>query len=233
LNKFALILGHNRPVEIQDVINDIKDQVDYILVIDNASEPPLHTQLKKPEGTPLTFLRDMTQPANLPRLWNIGFEQIRMLAEGEAAAAAFAGIFKYGYHIAVLTDDVRIPEGWFHAVVDAMERTGAAAGCSSPWDGRLTQELLKTQPDSDIANRMFGPAFILRGGTGIKANEDLKWWWNDTDLDWKARGAGGMVVIPTHPVVNRYPNASTVGVNAEQAGRDHEAFKEFWGWSPW
>lgn len=220
MNKFALILGHNRPVEIQDVINDIKDQVDCILVIDNASEPPLHTQLKKPEGTALTFLRDMTQPANLPRLWNIGFEQIRMIADEP-------------YKIAVLTDDVRIPEGWFHAVTDAMDRTGAAAGCSSPWDGRLIQELLKTQPDSDIANRMFGPAFIVRGEAGLQANEDLKWWWNDTDLDWKARGAGGMVVIPTHPVLNRYPNASTVGVNAEQAGRDHEAFKEFWGWSPW
>jgi hypothetical protein len=80
LNKFALILAHNRPSETQDVIDDIKDQVDYILVVDNASEPPMHTLLKKPI-TPLTFLRDMTQPANLPRLWNLGFDQILMIAE--------------------------------------------------------------------------------------------------------------------------------------------------------
>jgi hypothetical protein len=220
LNKFALILGYNRPSEIQDVIDDIAPQVDYILVIDNASQPPLHTQVQKPTKTPSTFLRDMTQPANLPRLWNIGFEQIRMLADGV-------------HKIAVLTDDVRIPAGWMDTVCEAMDRTGAAAGCTSPWNGHLTQELLKVSPDSDIMNRMFGPAFVLRGETGIRADERLKWWWNDTDLDWKARGAGGMVVVPGRPVLNRYPNASTTGVNAEQAGRDRQAFQEIWGWNPW
>lgn len=219
MNKFALILAHNRPSETQDVIDDIKDQVDYILVVDNASEPPMHTLLKKPI-TPLTFLRDMTQPANLPRLWNLGFDQILMIAEPK-------------WKIAVLTDDVRIPEGWFDVVADAMDRTGAVAGCTSPWNGHLTQELLKLAPDADIMNRMYGPAFMIRGESHLRANEELKWWWNDTDLDWRARGAGGMVVVPSHPVVNRYPNASTVGVNAEQAGRDRETFKATWGWNPW
>jgi len=222
VNRFALILAHNRPTELQDVIDDIKGQVDYILVIDNASEPPLHTLLDKPAETPLVFLRDMTQPANLPRLWNIGFEQIRMIASDPM-----------DWKIAVLTDDVRIPEGWFRAVGDAMDRTGAAAGCSSPWNGHLTQELLKRAPDADIVNRMFGPAFIIQGKVGLEADERLKWWWNDTDLDWQARAAGGMVVIPGYPVLNRYPNASTTGVNAEQAGRDRETFKQKYGWNPW
>ena len=223
MNKFALILGYNRPREIRNVINDICDQVHCTLVIDNASEPPLHTVLKKrndPDKPGLVFLRDMTQPANLARLWNIGFAQIRMVAEPN-------------YTIAVLTDDVRIPAGWFDAVAEAMDRTGAAAGCSSPWDGRLTQEILKTHRDNDIVNRMFGPAFMVRGEAGLEADERLKWWWNDTDLDWKARGAGGMVVIPSHPVVNLYPNHSTVGVNAEQAGRDAKTFAEIYGGRPW
>lgn len=222
MNRFALILGHNRPTEIQDVIDDIKDQVSYILVIDNASQPPLHTVLEKPTGTPLTFLRDMTQPANLPRLWNIGFEQIRMLAEDPM-----------DWKIAVLTDDVRIPEGWFKAVSEAMDRNGAVAGCSSPFHSHLVQEIVKLHPDTDITNRMFGPAFIIQGSAGLEADERLKWWWNDTDLDWQARLAGGMVVIPTHPVLNRYPNESSVGVNAEQAGRDRQTFLEKWGFNPW
>jgi len=196
------------------------DQVDYILVIDNASEPPLHVALDKPDQVALTFLRDMTQPANLPRLWNIGFDQIDMIAEGP-------------YKVAVLTDDVRIPEGWFEAVATAIDETGAAAGCSSPWNGHLTQQILKKHPDADIMNRMYGPAFMVDSRAHLRADETLKWWWNDTDLDWQARLMGGMVVIPTHPVVNLYPNASTVGVNAEQAGRDREAFGRKWGWHPW
>ena len=219
LNRFALILGYNRPKEIQDVINDIAPQVDYILVIDNGSEPPLHTVVTKPE-TPTVFLYDQTQPANLPRLWNIGFEQIDMVAEGP-------------HLIAVLTDDVRIPEGWFRAVGEAIWDTGAAAGCSSPWNGHLTQQILKKHPDADIMNRMYGPAFMVDSRAHLRADENLKWWWNDTDLDWQARLMGGMVVVPSHPVINLYPNASTVGVNAEQAGRDREHFGKKWGWNPW
>jgi len=221
LNKFALILAYNRPSELEDLLGDIDGEVDYILIIDNASEPPMHTLVNK-EGfdTPITYLRDMTQPANLPRLWNIGFDQIKMLADET-------------WKIAVLTDDVRVPAGWFVAVSDAMDRHGAAAGCSTPFPDRFTRDVVKRQPDRDLLQRLFGPAFVIRGEAGLRANEDLKWWWNDTDLDWKARGAGGMVIVPGYTVTNRYPNESTVGELAIQAGRDRGAFKEAWGWLPW
>ena len=228
--KTALILAHNRMKETRDVVAAIYPQVDYLLVIDNASEPAVHdwfTREERETYPQMWIVRDMTQPANLPRLWNIGFSQIEMMLYSTH------GLNPGPYKVAVLTDDVVIPDGWMDAVCAAMDRTGAAAGCSSPWGGRLVQELLKVEPDADIMNRMYGPAFVIRGEADLKADEALKWWWNDTDLDWQARGAGGMVVVPTHPVVNLYPNASTVGENAEQAGRDREEFGAKWGWNPW
>lgn len=218
--KYALILTHDRFEETCDVINDIKDQVDRILVIDNASKVPFHTLWDR-RVPGLWIIRDLTKPANLAYLWNLGLSQIAMqVRENEP------------YKVAMLTDDVRIPAGWFRAVSNAMDSSGAAAGCSSPWPNATTT-ILKREPDRDIVNRMFGPAFIVRGEANLVANEDLKWWWNDTDLDWKARGAGGMVMVPGYVVENRYPNASTVGENAIQAGRDREAFGAFWGTIPW
>ncbi|RPJ20627.1 MAG: glycosyltransferase [Planctomycetaceae bacterium] len=219
LNRFALIPTRNRHQELIDVVHDIWRQVDRVYIIDNGSEPPVYF-VKWPDESRIVIIRDSEQPPNLSRLWNLGLDQIAMVADSE-------------HKVAVLNDDARVPAGWFDAVAEAMDSTGAAAGCSSPWDGRLTQEILKTQPDTDIMNRMFGPAFIVRGESMLRADERLKWWWNDTDLDWKARSVGGMVVIPTHAVTNLYPNASTVGVNAEQAGRDRETFREAWGWNPW
>lgn len=221
--RWALILGHNRQTELWDVVYDIEPQVDKILIIDNASSPPITAQ----EGyfDKIFIFRDPAQPANLSRLWNQGLNWIE------------DGIYVPKddlptWNVAILTDDVRIPSGWFDAVQDAMDRHGCVAGCSSPWP-QFTQEIVKREPDHDIMNRMYGPAFILRGETGLRADESMHWWFNDTDLDWQARKAGGMVVVPGYSVTNLYPNASTVGELAEQAGRDRGTFAVKWGGAPW
>jgi len=218
MNRFAVIPTHNRPEELRDVIWDISPQVDLVYVIDNGSSPPVQKD-PFPNSSGWIILRDSEQPPNLSRLWNVGMDQVAMLAGGD-------------HKVAILNDDVRVPEGWFAAVSEAMDRTGAAAGCSSPWPG-LTQELFKTAPDTDLMNRMYGPAFMLRGEAHLRVDERLRWWWGDTDLDWKARNAGGLVVVPGLVVTNLHENQSTRGVLAEQAGRDRETFREIWGTLPW
>lgn len=226
----AVILGHNRPEDLRTVLNGIAPQVSVILVIDNASNPPLHEFFpdKRDIHPNIVFLRDSLQPPNLSYLWNIGLEWMQQNLLG-----AWVDPTAARWKVAMLTDDVVIPDGWMQSVADAMDFTGAVAGCSSGFEGRLTQQVFKTHPDSDIANRMYGPAFVLRGESGIRANEKLLWWYNDTWLDWEARRLGGMVMIPGPYVHNKYPDASTVGERAEQAGRDREKFKELMGWLPW
>jgi hypothetical protein len=112
-----------------------------------------------------------------------------------------------------------------------MDRTGAVAGCTSPWNGHLTQELLKLAPDADIMNRMYGPAFMIRGESHLRANEELKWWWNDTDL------TGGHV----EPVAwwsSQSPRGEQIserldrGGQRRTGGRDRETFKATWGGIP-
>jgi hypothetical protein len=76
-------------------------------------------------------------------------------------------------------------------------------------------------------------AFILRGEVGLRADEKFGWWWGDTDLDWQACAAGGVLLLPGPVPANTLANSTTVGALAEQAGRDGQYFTAKWGRRPW
>jgi hypothetical protein len=82
---------------------------------------------------------------------------------------------------------------------------------------------------------MIGYAFALRGSAGLFADEDLCWWWGDSDLDWRARGAGGVTSVHVPGLVHHDPNGYTnrcVELST-QAGRDRETFRAKHGFLPW
>jgi glycosyltransferase involved in cell wall biosynthesis len=210
----AIVLTHNRPALLAECVTTIAPQVDLVLVVDNASDPPAHTA----QGV---VWRVPDQPPNLSRLWNDALTRLQ-LHHGNPRYVAF------------LCDDTTAPDGWVAAVVAAMEETGAAAGCSNPW-GHHHPYRVKTEPDGDIMGRMPGWAFVLDTSKGLRADESMAWWWCDTDLDFTARKNGGMVMIGGYPVPNHRPGEYTNSKPGlgEQAGRDRQAFIAKWGWAPW
>jgi glycosyltransferase involved in cell wall biosynthesis len=222
---YAIILTHNRPELLQQCIQAISPQVDGVLVIDNASDPPVKDEildhLAPGDGA---ILRIPDQPPNLSALWNIGLD----VADRENWQA------EGPWYTALLCDDAIVPPGWFSAVTGAMRDTGAAAGCSNPW-GQQHEPRVKTAPDSDLSGRMVGWAFVLDGSKGLRADERLQWWWCDSDLDLRAREAGGMVMAGGYPALNLRPNDFTITKPelGEQAGRDGETFASIWGYRPW
>lgn len=223
MNRFAVVLTHNRPALLVEAVTAIHGQVDLTLVIDNASDPPVdRTTLPASTRHPVAVRQVPDQPPNLAKLWNLGFDVAANMAVGDP------------WWVAVLCDDAIVPPGWVDAVTAAMAATGAAAGCSNPW-GHQHPPQVKTEPDSDLMGRMPGWAFILNGTRGLRADESMHWWWLDTDLDWQARQAGGMVMIGGCPVTNSRPNDFTVHTPglAEQAGRDGETFARKWNRRPW
>jgi hypothetical protein len=214
--RFAVIPTRDRPQELGECVTSLRDQGDHIIVVSNGADETLFP----PD---VLVVNDDEQPPNLSRLWNHGMDM----------AAHHAGVVESGrWEVGVFNDDTVTPAGWWDAVSTAMQLTGAAAGCSDPF-GRLTAPQVKTVPDSDIYGRMTGWAFMLRGEAGLRADERLRWWFGDTDLDWAARAVGGMVMVPGFPVANSRANSTTVGVLAEQAGRDRETFTTIHGWAPW
>jgi GT2 family glycosyltransferase len=217
LGRYAVIATRDRPAELAAVVNALHRDGVYPIVVDNGSAPPA-----SPPAT-CTIIMDPERPPNLSRLWNVGLEAVAQ----HAAQASEAQ-----WDVAVVNDDAVLPGGWFDACVDAMRFHGAAAACSDP-HGRITTPLLKTAPDRDLFTRMCGWAFTLRGESGLRFDERFRWWFGDSDADWRARAAGGMVVIPGYPVANTWANSTTVGALAEQAGRDRATFEAKWGFVPW
>lgn len=156
-------------------------------------------------------------------MWNRGFELIETTAQ----------VFRSEkWDVAVFNDDTVIPDGWFDYVAHALRGTDAAIACTDPY-GALQSPLLKTQPDGNIQTRMCPWAFIVRGELGLHADETMRWWWGDTDFDWQACRAGGVLLLPGYTTQNTCANSTTFGALAEQAGRDGETFARKWGWRPW
>jgi glycosyltransferase involved in cell wall biosynthesis len=217
---YAIILTHNRPELLDRCVRAVHSQVTQLIVIDNASDPPASPPVLDEHAN--VVLVDPTQPPNLARLWNWGFE-----VAAELAAEAQTG----QWNLIVLCDDAIVPPGWVSIVTIGMRVHHSVAACTGP----VAAPLVKTAPDNDLMHRMPGHAFALAGEAGLRADERMLWWWCDTDLDWRARRAGGMVMLPGPVVANERPNEYTVGRPelAEQAGRDGETFREIWGWRPW
>jgi glycosyltransferase involved in cell wall biosynthesis len=217
--RIGVVATHNRPAELRRLLDAIVPQCHAVVIIDNASTPPVDIG----DGRWPHIIRDEEQPPNLSRLWNVGIDWAREYVRGGDYV---------GHDVAVFNDDAVPPPGWWDAVSRLMRAHGAAAACSDPY-GAQAYPVLKLKPDADIMARMTGWAFMLRGEVGLRLDEDYRWWWGDTQLDWDARAAGGMLVVPGYRVENTLANTSTTGPLAEQAGLDRATFKRKNGWNPW
>lgn len=219
--RYAIIPTRNRPTELAAIVGELHRQGATVVVVDNASDPPVDSYLTP--DTQLVVLHDSEQPPNLSRLWNVGLDHVAKLATDTGLQQ---------WDVAVLNDDAVIPAGWFDACTAALRSGSAMVACSAP-HGTIHTPLLKTVPDQALMTRMCPHAFVTRGEAGMRSDESMRWWWFDSDWDFRARLSGGVQLIPGYPTVNACANSSTVGVLAEQAGRDRARFAEIWGHNPW
>lgn len=230
--RYALIPTHNRPTELARLVRQLDGQADTIIIIDNASDPAVgEVELRASvEHAHVAIIRDDEQPPNLYRLWNVGFKAI------EAWHNVYSRQADLGqWDVAVFNDDTSIPEGWYDYVAAPLvhRSTAVAVSCTDPY-GILTAPLLKTQSgDGNINIRMCPWAFVVRGELGLRADESFGWWWGDTDFDWQACRAGGVLLLPGYTTQNTLANSTTHGALAEQAGRDAVTFQHKWGFRPW
>lgn len=230
MNRFAVILAHNRPELLCETWCAIGPQVDLVIVIDNASAPPVDADALTAPGWATVVIRVPDQPPNLSRLWNIGIDRAVDAYEGQA------GEDKGRPFVAVLCDDAPPPPGWFAAVTAAMAETGAVVGASAPLGFTFPGQphRVKRERDSDLAGRMPGWAWILDPVSPVRPDERFEWWWGDSSVDWEAREAGGMVLIGTHAVPNLRPNEFSVRPEqAAQIAVDSQRFVDKYGWRPW
>lgn len=225
--RYAVIPTHNRPEHLGRLVTQLADSCDYIVVVDNASDPavdPLHLlNFALPHTPALHVIRDEEQPPNLARLWNVAFAEIARL---EAAKGSTA------WDIAVLNDDVELPDGWYDHLAGAL-RSHDVLAVSADAYGHVREPLIRREPHNSLMTRMCPWAWVFRGECGVEADEKLRWWWQDTDIEWRLALAGGVLVLPGLIAKNVGANSQTTGVLLEQAATDRHTFAAKWGWNPW
>ena len=212
--RYAIIPTHNRPELLTALVASLGRQCDRIVVLDNASEPPVdEEQLQTAAGAPVLVLRDEEQPPHLSRYWNVMLDAVAEWAKDEDV-----------YDVAVLNDDSIVPAGWYDACANGLRGHGSAVVAHTT----PTVPALLTELHNQPGNRMTPHAFVIRGDLGMRADEAMSWWYFDTDLDFRARQAGGVLSVPGPQVVNARANSTTVGALAEQAGKDQATFEAKW-----
>lgn len=223
--RYAVIPTRNRPEHLISLLRSLQGQIDIVYVIDNASDEPLSSLWLRTQVDVRTIVkRDDTQPPHLYKMWNDALKTIYMTAKIMQETT---------FDVAVFNDDTVLPEGWYDYVSDCLRNPQLgqpAIACTNP---HVSMPFLKQRPDGNIATRMTPWAFVMRGESHLLADESMRWWWGDTDLDWQACAAGGVLLLPGYLTENALANSTTHGALAEQAGRDGQTFAVKWGTRPW
>jgi GT2 family glycosyltransferase len=221
LFRAAVIPTRDRHDMLDDCINSVVDQVDRVIVIDNLSSPPIDPE---PWHGKVGVVSVPIDPPNISTLWNVGIA----LADASAHQADC-----HRWDIAVLNSDVTVPPGWIDGLSTAMRSGPAVLAYPDQFGGR--QQILHTKAGPvDMRTRITGYAYMLRGEAGLRLDESMTWWYSDDDLCWRAREAGGGLLVPGLAVEHRAPNISTNERPelAAQAGRDRHTFIAKWGKAP-
>jgi hypothetical protein len=136
------------------------------------------------------------------------------------------------WDVAILNDDVIVPEGWFDAVSGTMRTMQVAAGCSG---GQGPMPVLQTVPGPvGLQNRLQGFAFILAGELGLRANEEIRWHFSDDYIDYESRKLGGMVMVPGYHVRHLHPDQQVSPAMSIMCAEDAQKFHDLYnGAMPW
>lgn len=217
-NLYAIIPSGHRPQELANLVHDLVDPGGVrVIIVDTGYD---RITISHPN---VVVLQDREKPINIQRWWNTGLRSVYFYQDQMAPGEEFT--------VAVLNDDLRVPPGFVQQLDANIQREEAAAACPAP--GMRTVAFKVDQRGNTL--RMLGFAFALRGSLKLEADESFLWWYGDNDLDWRCRDLGGVVHVggSWEGFAHLYPDQSTVGELAEQAGRDRQTFVQKWGRPPW
>lgn len=173
-------------------------QVDRLVLVRTAEfDPPFARDPR------VLVTDDFAAPMNISRWWNRGLYVARVLADSLGAPE---------WSVLVANDDIVAPPHLARTLEQAM-RSGPAVMA------------YPAQPDRPC-DKVTGFAFMLRGESGLLADEDLVWWFGDDMLLLQAQRSGGAVCVPDCAVEHLHPSKLTFE-SAElsaQTHRDRETF---------
>lgn len=219
--RYAIIPSNGREC-LKRSFDAILPQVDWVILIKTVAGIGGWEQYVTPKSSVLTILDG---DINISRWWNWGLDRVVISLDEDHERRPTK------WDVAIINDDVIVPEGWFDAVSERMRTMQVAAACSGGTGG---MPVLNTQAMAvPLHTRMQGFAFIVAGELGVRADERLKWYFTDDHVDWKSRELGGVVMIPGMHVEHLYPNGQLTPELLAQTAADAQTFVDIWGRRPW
>lgn len=199
-----------------NAVASLGPQVDLLAVIE-AGPNVVHRDYDN-----VIYLHDDGTEMNISRWWNVGLDWARDTAEKLEQAT---------WDVAIINDDVVVPPTWLCYIADDMRDLGCVAACSG---GPGYNPIIQRHPGPvPLHTRMQGFAFVMAGESGLRADEELEWWYGDDKLQADAAEMGGTVMFPGCHVEHKYPNGQMTPDRQVQAAKDREVFINKMGYAPW
>lgn len=83
-----------------------------------------------------------------------------------------------------------------------------------------------------VHDRVPGACWMIKGETGLRLDEQFRWWYSDDDLEMQARQLGDVAIIPDTGF--RPGPDSALSLELQQWAReDRQKFIDKWGVEPW
>lgn len=212
---FVVIAAKNRHDMTYKLISQL-DKNAHVVLFDNGSDPPFeHIDdrfifIFPAEGWPLH------------RMWNEGLEFAANRSNGKP------------YNVAVLNNDLEVPPG-FLARLEGGLRSHEDNWISYPnWHGADIPDRASvvTKGGGGDGRSLCGWAFMLKGESGLRFDEQFSWWYGDSDIQRQAEAAGKHVVCVGGCFCDHlHPNESTHSEPGRlaQAFEDEVRFAAKWG----
>ena len=201
---------------VDRAVSSLLPQVDYLAVIEAGP-----TVIKRTYPEQVSIFTDEIEPLNISRWWNLGLEWAQTVA---------MSLEENVWDIAIINDDVEVPPTWLCYIADDMRQLGCVGACSG---GNGSSAVIHRAPATVSAfTRLQGFAFVLAGESGIRANEEYRWYFSDDHIDFTARTLGGSVMFPGCHVTHRHPNSQMTPDMQVIIAEDAAKFHAQWGVMP-
>lgn len=178
-----------------------------------------------PENT--FVIPNVDGPLNLSAKWNLGLE----LAE---KAAREAGHDKW--NVVILNDDLEAGPMFLEQLAGALRSDDDNWIAYPDFRGQVPAGRYQaTQSDSLAGQTMSGWAFMVRGESGLRADEQFRWWYSDSDLERRVRDARKQVVAVGGCHVRHLHGTESTAASKEllDMARDDEGkYAAKWGLDP-
>jgi hypothetical protein len=150
--------------------------------------------------------------------WNLGLSYARHMA------------IEPRYEVLVLSsDNVGRPDSIAMLATFMRERNLTMVG-PNPWTNHI--RIFKLHDVRGCHDRVPGGCWMLAGESGLRVDEEFRWWYSDDDLEMQARAHGGAGILPGTGLVGG-PDSPLDVERQLWAFQDREKFVAKWGKQPW